>query len=307
MIWTNLKRITKSGFVNFWRNGYVSFASIVVMVVTLFVISSIIFAGSMLTSVLDTLRDKVDVNIYFLNEATEDDVMVVKKHLEALPEVAMTEYISREDALANFELKHQNDEIIMQTLDELGENPLGAVLTVKAKETSQYESIAAYLKSETDSRGNEYNIEKVTYYQNKDAIDALTKIIEASRKLGSIVTIIFVLLSIVITFNTIRLAIYVSREEISVMKLVGASFMYIRGPFVVGGIMSGALSAVITLIVLYPITYWMGPSTERLFAGINIFEYYISNFPQIFIIILASGVGIGAVSSYLAVRKYLAN
>lgn len=306
MIWTKIKRILRSGFVNFWRNGYVSLASVLVMIVTLFVISSIIFTSALLSSVLVTIKDKVDVNVYFVNEAPEEEILALKKQLEGLPEVAQVEYISRVEALATFKERHQNDEVTLQALDELGDNPLGAVLNIRAKETSQYESIATFLQNQQGVDG-EPLIDKVTYYQNKEAIDALSRMIESAKKLGAVITIIFVLISILITFNTIRLAIYISREEISVMKLVGASNMHIRGPFVVGGILYGVLSALITLILLYPMTYWFGPYTERLFAGISVFGYYTANFGQMFMILFAAGIAIGAISSYLAVRKYLAS
>lgn len=305
MLWINFKRILKSGFVNFWRNSYVSLASVVVMIVTLFVISTVLFGSAILSSVLNTIKDKVDINVYFVNEASEENILTLKKQIEVLPEVARVEYVSRETALADFKARHENDQVTLQALDEIGENPLGAVLNVKAKEASQYASIADFLKAEEDRSGNSI-IEKVTYFQNKEAIDALSRTIEAGRKLGAIITTLFVLISIIITFNTIRLAIYISRDEISVMKLVGAGFMYIRGPFVVGGIMAGAISAIITLIILYPLTLWLGPITERLFAGVSVFGYYMANFGQIFVILVLSGTSIGAISSYLAVRKYLA-
>ncbi len=305
MLWLNLKRIMRSGFVNFWRNGYVSFASVVVMVVTLFVISSIIFTNAMLSSVLDTLKTKVDINVYFVNDAPESSILSIKRQVESLPEVAEATYLTREEALVAFKKKHENDQTILQALSELGENPLGAVLNVRAKETSQYESIANFLDSQQQA-GESTIIEKVTYFENKEAIDALTRIIDASKQLGGVITAIFVLVSIVITFNTIRLAIYISREEIAVMKLVGASYMYIRGPFVVGGIMAGIVAALISLVLLYPLTYWLGPTTEKLFAGISIWQYYTSHFAELFVILVISGAFIGAVSSYLAVRKYLA-
>jgi len=304
MIWTKVKRIFRSGFINFWRNGYVSLASVVVMVVTLFVLSSIIFGSGMLSSVLQNIKDKVDVNVYFVNSATESDVVTIQKQLEALPEVREVTYVSREQALEAFRLRHENDERTLRALDELDDNPLGAVLNVKANETSEYESIAAYLESEQETSGATV-IEKVTYYQNKEAIDSLTNIIDAGKKLGAVITIIFVLISILITFNTIRLAIYISRDEISVMRLVGASNMYIRGPFIVGGIMYGVLAAVITLVGLYPLTYALGDTTNRLFGGISVFNYYLANLGQMFAIIVLAGALIGAVSSYLAVRKYL--
>ena len=108
-----------------------------------------------------------------------------------------------------------------------------------------------------------------------------------------------------ITFNTIRLAIYIARDEISVMKLVGAGDSYIHGPFVFEGALYGVVSGIVTLILFYPLTLWLGPITEGFFNEINIFQYYLNNFGQIFLIIMGTGIGLGAVSSYLAVRRYL--
>jgi len=114
-----------------------------------------------------------------------------------------------------------------------------------------------------------------------------------------------IIISILITFNTLRLVIYMSREEISVMRLVGASTMYIRGPFFVAGAIYGFISAILTLIIFYPITIWLGGATQSFFVGFNIFSYYTSHFGEIFLIIVGSGVIIGSISSYLAVCKYL--
>ena len=118
-------------------------------------------------------------------------------------------------------------------------------------------------------------------------------------------TITLIIISILITFNTIRLAIYISKDEIGVMRLVGAGNMYIRGPFVIAGIFYGIVAALITTGLFYPITLSIKRHTEDIYGGIDLFRYYISNFNQIFMIILVSGVALGAVSSYLAVRRYL--
>ncbi|MDD5050737.1 MAG: permease-like cell division protein FtsX [Candidatus Pacebacteria bacterium] len=306
MIWTKIKRVFRAGFTSFWRNGFVSLASVLVLIVTLFVIGSLIFASATLSSTLTQIQNKVDINVYLVTTASEDDILSLKKTLEALPEVAHIDYISRDQALANFKAKHQTDQLTLQALDELGDNPLGAVLNIKAKDPSQYEGIATFLngKNALSSDGNTI-IDKVNYLQNKIAIDRLTRIIQAGQKLGFTLTIILVIISVLITFNTIRLAIYTAREEISVMRLVGASNRYIRGPFVVTGIFYGLISALVTLVLFYPITFWLGPKTENFFTGINIFDYYKANFLQIFLIITLSGIFISAVSSFLATRKYL--
>lgn len=304
MMWVNIKRIVRSGFFNFSRNTFVSLSSVLVMVITLSVIGSLIFLSSILNASLSEIRNKVDVNVYFVVDASEEEILVLQEEIQALPEVALVTYTSREQALSDFRERHQNDEFTLQALDELGENPLGASLNIRAKDPSQYQGIASFLDSWSESAQGDV-IDSVNYYQNKAAIDTLTSIINAAERFGSITAIVLIAISVLITFNTIRLAIFISREEIAVMRLVGASSRYVRGPFVVVGLIYGVVAALLTLVLFYPLTYWLSQATATFFIGFNVFDYYASNFGQVFLVITLSGMAIGAVSSYLAVRKYL--
>lgn len=307
MFKTNAKRIIKAGFVGFVRNGFVSLATVLVMTVTLSVITSIIFMNAMLGSSLSQIKDKVDINVYFVTSAVEEDILSIKREVEALPEVREVEYISPEIALERFVSRHENDQLTLQALDELDDNPLGASLSIRAKETSQYESIANFLQDDGNTLSSEGTaiIDSINYFQNKVAIERLSKIIDSAEKFGLTIMIVLIFASIIIIFNTIRLAIYTSKEEIAVMQLVGASNSYIRGPFMFAGVMYGVIAGLITLFIFYPVTLWLGPATESFFGDINIFSYYLANFGSLFLIIIGSGVVLGAVSSYLAVRKYL--
>lgn len=302
---TKFKRVLKAGFFNFWRSGYVSLSSVYVMIVTLFVIGGVLFLSAILNQALNDIRDKVDINVYFLTTAPEEDILALKTKIESISEVSSVEYINREQSLENFRREHENDQITLQALEELGDNPLGAVLNIKAREPSQYESIANFLNEENilSSEGSKI-IDSINYFRNREAIDKLTLLIDSTQRLGFLISLALVLVSIVITFNTVRLAIFISKEEISVMQLVGASKNYVRGPFVITGIIVGLVSGIITLLLFLPITYSIGNMTYN-FAGVNIFTYYISNFLQIVFIILGSGILVGAISSLLAVRKYL--
>jgi cell division transport system permease protein len=303
----SLRRIVKTGFINFWRNGFVSISSIVVMTITLFVVGCIIFLNAMLDSSLELLRDKVDINAYFVIDAPEESILAVKQQLEALPEVETVSYTSREDAEARFRERHKDDQLELQALDELGENPLLASLSVKATDPSYYERIATFLNTDEATIKVDGNsiVAKVNFNDNKAAIEKLQQVILGIEAFGFAVSLVLIIVSIVIVFNTIRLAIYISREEISVMRLVGASDMYIRGPFVFEGIMYGVISAIVTLVMFYPLALWLGPPTQKFFGNINLFSYYTSNFGPIFLTIMATGVLLGAISSFLAVKKYL--
>ncbi len=304
-MWTSFKRTVRSGFVGFWRNAFVSLAAIFVMMVTLLVIGSVLFLNQLLEKALVQIADKVDINVYFTTDAVPDEILVLKKSLESLPEVDQVSYVSREEALQAFQERHGNDQPTIQALQELGGNPLGATLRVRTKETSQYESIASFLEEKAKNGPTDHGfIDHVNYAQNKGAITKLTGIIDAIQRVSLIATIILVAASILITFNTVRLAIYTAREEITVMRLVGAGNMFIRGPFVLQGLMYGAVAGVITLALFYPITLWLGESTKSFFE-LSIFEYYVQNFGHIFLVIIGSGMLLGTVSSILAITRYL--
>ena len=305
MFWTKVKRVIKAGFINFWRNGWVSLATVLVVIITLFSIGSLIFAKAILSSTLAQIQDKVDVSVYFKTDADEQDILALKSKLEKTGEVKSVEYISSEQALENFKERHKDNALIMQSLEELESNPLGAVLNVKAKETSQYESIAKSLESSSGLSAETSIIDKINYYQNRVVIDRLTKILDSTKRLGIIISIILIIISLLVTFNTVRLAIYSSREEIGIMRLVGASGKFVSGPFVIEGIMHGIIASIVTMALFYPCTLWLGKMTQNFFGGINIFEYYVSNFVQLFLIILGTGIILGAISSFIAVRRYL--
>lgn len=302
---TEIKRVIKAGFMNFVRSGIISWASVLVVTITLSVITTIILLQTVLYSSLNQIKDKVDVTIYFVVDAPESKILSLKQSLEGLPEVDKVSYISAEKALELFRDRHEGDYPTIAALDEIKDNPLGAYLNVKAKEVSQYESIANFLKGDNALvLGSSSIIDKVNYHQNKIVIDRLNNIISGAQRLGFLVTLGLIIISIIITFNTIRLTIFISKEEIGVMRLVGASKMRVRGPFMVEGAIYGVIATIITLVLFLPVTSYLGRNMTN-FLGINIYDYYVSNLVQIFVIILLSGIVLGTISSFIAVRKYL--
>ena len=302
---TVLKRIIKTGFLNFKRGGLVSWAAVMVVTITLSVITAIILLQAVLHFSLAQIENKVDVTIYFTVDAPEDKILLLKSSLEKLPEVAQVSYTSANEALALFRERHQNDYPTIQALDEIDDNPLGAYLNVKAKEVSQYESIANFMKSDnTLVLGSASIIDKVNYHQNKLVIDRLNTIISGAQQLGFLITLLLVIISIIVTFNTIRLTIFISKEKIGVMRLVGASKMHVRGPFMVEGVIYGVIATAVTMLLFWPATVWLGRNMTN-FLGINMYSYYLSSFFQISAILLLSGIILGIISSFLAVRKYL--
>ncbi|MEK7598886.1 MAG: permease-like cell division protein FtsX [Patescibacteria group bacterium] len=301
MMKVNFKRVFKNGAVNFWRNIWVSLAATLVMVLALFMVGSLIFSNLILTSALARIEDQVDISVYFSSDVTEEEISSAKSALQQLTQIKSISYVSRDEALEKFRARHAANALITQSLEELGENPLQASLNITAKNSDQYEVIARFLD------GGAYSsiIDKINYFQNQTVIERLASVLTAARAVGLGGTIVLAMIAMLVVFNTIRLAIYTSRDEISVMRLVGASRRYVRGPFLVEGALYGFFSAAATMILFYPVTIWLGPLAERFFGGPNLFDYYISNFFQFFLILAFAGVILGVVSSSIAVRRYL--
>lgn len=316
MIFTTFKRITKTGFVSFWRNGFLSFAAIIVITLSLLAFGGLIFAGAFGRSLLREVKNQVDITVYFALQAPDDEMADLVSSVAKLPEVATTTFYSRDQALTNFKNKWQSNALIMQGLAELGTNPFPASLNIKAREPGQYGGIADYLdkKNPTDDNGTPI-IEKVNYEENKLIIDRLSRIIPTVEQSGAVVAIVLMIVAIIVIWNTIRLITYTARDEISVMKLVGASNTFVRGPLVIAGIMYGLFSGVIALILLAAFAYWSDSLIIRL-AGvdvaqnfsfaINVFSsYFTMHFGEIFATIVGAGIILGGVSSYIAARRYL--
>jgi cell division transport system permease protein len=299
-------RIIKAGVVGFYRNRTVSLSSILILTITLCILTGFYFSRATFDYTLSEIRNKVDVKIYFTNDATEDQMNSVKSKLVTLPEVKSVVFTSANQAYADFKERHAGDQLTLQALDELGDNPFGASLSVLANDTSQYERIAEALSSNSNLLGSSQGaIDKINYFQLKDSIDKLNSIIGWINTVGFWISIIFIAMSCMIVYNTTRLAIFVYREEIAIMKLVGASNWFIRGPFIIESMLYGITATIITMILAYPATIWISKKTVFFFEGMNLHDYYVTHFFSLMGLLLLSGIVVAGVSAVFAVRKYL--
>ncbi|MFY9461900.1 MAG: permease-like cell division protein FtsX [Candidatus Sungiibacteriota bacterium] len=301
MFRTNIKRVFKNAWLSFRRNGLLSTATIVMMTLTLFVIGGLLLLSVVANAVLSDLENKIDISVYFLPGAPENQVLKIKNEIVVQDNVKNVEYVSQDEALAIFKERHKDDAVISASLEELGdENPLGAVLNIKAQNSGQLANIAQFLQAK------KYDVvDKINYFENQSVIERLSAIVSGVKSIGLAIVLVLSLVAVLVAFNTVRLAIYTSREEISIMKLVGASNWFVRSPFLVTGLMHGGFSAFFTSLLFLPIIWGISPKVSFLLPSINLFDYFTSNFFEFFLIILAIGVTLGVGSSALAVRKYL--
>lgn len=300
------KRVALAGLRGFYRNRTVSLSSIFILTITLSIITSFYLFRSVFDYTLNEVREKVDIRIYFKTDATDAQTAEVKAKLLGLTDVKSATFTTKEQALEEFRKKHEGDQLTLQALEELGTNPFGASLSVVAKDTSRYEAIAKQLDDTSGLLGDsKTSIDKINYYQIKDSIDKLNNIIGWTNTVGFWLSIIFVLMSCMIVYNTIRLAIFVYRDEIAVMKLVGASNMFIRGPFIVESVLYSVVATLASVIIFFPATIWVTKKTVFFFEGMNIHAFYTAHLGALVLTLLVFGALLTTISSLLAVRKYL--
>ncbi len=294
------KRIVRAGYLSFRRNGWLSTATVLIMTLVLFVLGCMVFLSALTSTVIAELEDKVDISVYFKQDASEDAVLAVKHDLEALPSVSQVSYISRDKALADFKEKHRSNTLILDAINELGDNPLNASLNVKAKDSSNYAVINQFLLDK-----NYPVVDKVNYFENQLVIDRLGAILGTTRRLGALLIVFLAFIAVLVAFNTIRLAIYTMREEIGIMRLVGATQWFIRGPFLVTGVLYGGVAAVVTTLLFFPISWFISPKLAVLVPSFDVAHYLVANFWEFFGVMMLAGVGLGVISSFIAIRRYL--
>jgi cell division transport system permease protein len=300
------KRTIIAGLRGFYRNRTVSLSSIFILTITLSIVTSFYLFRAVFDYTLSQIESKVDVRVYFTTDATDQQIADVKAKLLGLSDVKSVTYTSKDQALDDFKKKHEGDQLTLQALDELGTNPFGASISVIAKDTSRYQAIADQLSEGSGLLGDDKGaIDKINYYQVKDSIDKLNSIIGWTNTVGFWLSIVFVLMSCMIVYNTIRLAIFVYRDEIAVMKLVGASNMFIRGPFIVEAILYSIVATIVTLAIFFPATIWVTKKTVFFFEGLNINAFYTAHFFELALFLVMFGSVLTVISSLLAVRKYL--
>ncbi|MCD6429487.1 permease-like cell division protein FtsX [bacterium] len=248
-----------------------------------------------------SIQEKIDVSIYLNTEVSTEQVETLKKELLEFPGVKEVEYISADEALAKFKEKHKDDPVISESLEEVGVNPLYPSINIKAEKPNQYAAILAFLNQESFKD----IVKKVDYTKKKTLIEKLFTLTANINWLGIGLGLIFGVTTLLIALNSIRIAIQDSSEEIGIMRLVGASNWYTRGPFIVQSIVWGVLAGVIAFGVVFLIAYFASPKILYITNGFNMFEWFGKNAFWLFCFQLGTGIGLSILASLIATRKFL--
>ncbi len=299
----SLYRAFKFALLNFGRNIWLSLVTVFILLLTLFSITFSSTLNLVAKEAITLIKDRVDVSIYFADTALEEDVREVASALTSLPEVKDVTYITREEALEFFKEKNEDNPVIQETLDVLGTNPLGPTLVVKAKRIEDFPAIIAVLDRPEYAK----LIQDRDFEENEQVIDRLSAVTSRLGQVGLLISLVFTIIAALVIFNTIRITIYTYREEISIMKLVGASNWFIRAPFILESVFYALLAGLLNIALILPLIGFSAPFFNSFFSGygFNLVQFFQQNLWYIFGVQILIGIALSVVSSMIAISRYL--
>lgn len=295
-------RVFKFALKDFWRNLGLSLMTISILVLTYLSLNLLVIVNFFTDAAIHVIENRVDISVYFGPTVSDERILGVRGNLASLPEVKDVIFISRDEALAQFKRNHADEPSILEALNEVGENPLGAVLVIKAKSASQYGPILEAL----DSPAVKSLVEDKTVEDHRALIERLSAVTDKVQRAALGLSLVFALISLLIVFNTIRVSIYIHREEIAIMRLVGASSDFVRVPFLIETVLFNLISLGIVAAVVLPTLGVIEPAARAFFdADVGITAYYRSDWLTIFGYQLGAVTFLSLVATVLSMRKYL--
>lgn len=289
------------GWQNLSRDGGIAVANVFIIMIPILLTSSLFMIKDVSAFLVKQLQDKADISVVFNESVSEDDIMKVKDKIKAIPGISLVDYRSKDMAMEDFAKRHANDPVLLESLQEMNGNPFQPLLNVSAQSTAQYVEVQDLLA------GQDYvdMISSVNYSEKKEVIEKIFALTEGVQRVGLMLFALLGAVSIMVTFNTVRIAIQSRGMEVGIQRLVGASRWFVRGQFLVEGLIFGILAAVFSLLATAAVCWYLNPAMATLLSGMSIWQNFTANVWILFGIQLAIGAGLGMVSSVIAVGRHL--
>lgn len=288
---------------SFWRNLWLSVVTVFILSLTMISLSLVGGVNVMTNQALQVLRDKVNIDVFLTPGLDEQTILGYQTEIEGYPEVQEVVYVSQDDALQNFLAEHASDSTIKASIESLGDNPFPASLVIKAKNLNDYDSIITKIEA---SEVNQH-VQSKDFSDNRDIIGTLNTVILKVSQIGIIISGIFILISVIMIFNTIRIAIYSHRDELNIMKLVGATNWFIRGPFLIESLLYALVSATIASVVVIGVAVAAVPYLGNFFIldSTTVLHDLVQWIPGIILLEVSVACVLSLLSTGVALRRYL--
>lgn len=303
---TTVMRIVRTGMINFVRNAWLAIAAMAIMIITLTIILFSIIANATFSNTVKQITDKINISIYLKDTTTKEQAEEFVSGLKRLPNSEEVTYLSKSDALKVYMEQNKDNQQLLAAINET-DNPLPATIQVKPRDLNRLNEIRNYADKAENKK-----LQSDPMSDSGDRRQAIDKITHATNIMGRIgvgAVLVFAVISVLIIFNTIQMAIFNRRDELQIMRLLGASTTYIRGPFVVETIIYGVLSAIVSILIINAVFVTASSSLQATSFGLLDItyaqEFFGKYYWQLFAMQLMLGILIGAVSSTIATARYL--
>lgn len=297
-----LARVLREGAQNFYRDKWLTLATVVIMSLALYLVGIAVFLGFGVLHVIESVESRINISMYFDFTVEEGKILEIKEDIESksIEQIQSVTYISQEQALQDFLAREGESEEIQEALDMIGENPLPASLVIVAHDTADYDKINTFLYQEYEEYIMDTNLDK-----NKAVIDEVQGFVRFVRNGGIALGVIFAIIAVLVTLNTVRMSLYAHRKEFEIMRLVGASNLYVKVPTLVEGMLYGLASGVISSIFLIITIFALDPFAKQIIETVDISAFYGKSMLGVVAVVILLGITLGFISSYIGVRRYL--
>lgn len=294
-------RIIKFSFQDIIRNGWLSIVTVVILFLSLFSINSLATVRFISDGAVEAIREKIDISLFLKTDATENEITNLRTELSSNPRVKEVIYVSKGVALEDFRKKYENNQEVLAALKEIGKNPLSPSLIILPSSLEESNLLINELKV-LDSN----IIESRDFSDNSLILSKIENITRRVNDVGLLIIIIFAFTSLLVVYNAIRVTIYTHRQEIEIMRLVGASNFFIHMPYIISSLIYAVFSILIIIATFFPLLTLLQPYLEVFFTGysVNVLSYYLDNFFIIFGVQFVVVLIINIFASLIAVNRY---
>jgi len=299
---TSFFRVLKFALQKFLRNSWLSFVTITVLVFALLSVNFIIITDYFAQTTLQNIEQRIDLSVYFKQGVADTEIRNVQRFLSSLETIVAVDYVSPQQALESFKERYKDSDEIMGSLNELDENPLPASLIIRTDSVENYQLVLDILSDDV----YQDIIASTTFKDYETLITRANTLMNQFRYFGYALSAIFLLMAILIIYNTVRINVYSYREEIGIMKLVGATNTFVRAPFIVESILAGLLAVSVVAILMYTFLQFVTPYLLTFFGSeFDLLRYFQDNWFNIWGAQILGIVILNFLASRFAVGRYL--
>ena len=302
---TNLGYSLREALSHFFRNWTTSLGAVITIFLSLFIIGLFIIGSAMVTSVVGDVEQQVTINAFIADEATDEQIQAFEDKLNSWDNIASIEFKTKEDALADYSGNMSNNaDATLSALD--GENPLPRSFVIEMNDPSQVASTAQRIKDDPDFQAivDDGDVDASVLY-GQEEVGRLFQITRYIRYAAIVLVALLTFIAFIFTNNTIRLSITARRREIAIMRLVGASNSFIRGPFVTEGVIQALLGSLFAIGVLELFRNMLVPMVQNSIGSWMSIELPITMYLTTYGALVVVGIVIGLFGSAIAMRRYL--